>query len=102
MDCVFIIDNTNPPTVDVVTDVEGDPTGDVSFEYDVRYSFFGDWPIGTHTGGDGTTATYAGVAGFRVEITPTPVGATPTNVQTVIECRERAAGSSRPRRRRSA
>ena len=67
----FIIDNTNPPTIDVVTEVEGDPAGDVSFDYDVRYNFFGDWPIGGHTGGDGATVTYAGLAGFHVEITAT-------------------------------
>ncbi len=72
MDCVFIIDNTNPPTIDVVTEVEGDPAGDVSFDYDVRYNFFGDWPIGGHTGGDGATVTYAGLAGFPSRSPPPP------------------------------
>ena len=92
MDCVFIIDNTNPPTIDIVTEVEGDPAGDVSFDYDVRYNFFGDWPIGGHAGGDGTTATYAGLAGFRIEITATPIGATPATTETVIECRDAGGG----------
>ncbi len=62
MDCVFIIDNTNPPTIDVVTIVEGDAAGDVSFDYAVAYNFFGDWPIDSYTGTDGTTRSFDGMA----------------------------------------
>ncbi len=92
MDCVFIIDNTNPPTIDVVTEVQGDTSGVVSFDYDVRYNFFGDWPIGSHVGTNGSTVRYEGLAGFRVEITPTPTGSTPPDVETVIECRDASGG----------
>ena len=90
MDCVFIIDNTDPPTVNVVTTVDGDPAGDVSFDYAVDYNFFGTWPIAAYSGSDGTSRAVEGVAEFPIRITATPTGATPATTQTDIRCYDAA------------
>jgi hypothetical protein len=92
MDCVFIIDNTNPPVVDVISEVLGDDTGTVSFDYSIDYASYDRVNVTSFGGGDGTTGSAAGLAGFSLGVTATDAATNPPNVQSTARCVDAGGG----------
>lgn len=92
MVCVFIVDNTNPPTLILQTEVLGDPSGLVAFSTTAQYNFFGIHPLATVSSVAGSSHIVEGVAGFRVDVASVATGSTPPNTQTSTTCVD-AAGT---------
>lgn len=92
MDCVFVIDNTNPPVVDVVSEVLGDDTGSVGFDYSIDYASYDRVNVTSFSGGDGTTGSAAGLAGFSLAVTATGAASNPPNVQSTAQCVDESGG----------
>ncbi|MFK7916619.1 MAG: hypothetical protein AB8G14_00960 [Ilumatobacter sp.] len=86
MDCVVVVDNSNPPTVTVETVVEGDPDGLVEFDTTLNYNFFGVHAIGSFRSSNGVSRTFDAVPGFRIDIASVAAGATPADTQSNTSC----------------
>lgn len=86
MDCVLVIDNTNPPTLTIDTVVEGDPTGLVEFDTTVEYDYFGTFEIDTYRSADGASRTFELVPGFGIDVSAVAAGATPADTRTSTSC----------------
>ncbi len=71
MNCRFEIDNRNPPQVTIVTEVLGDDSGSIAYDYSVDYAVWGANNITFYVARNATTRTISAFPGSSIDVTAT-------------------------------